>query len=392
MLPPSFHRPHKLLFIGLSYLIWASVSIRWTLIAFNGHPPGNQWVLAPLITFGIVLGLEPWLTHSIPWRVHLYLTFQTAIIFLSSLAFFEIDFFAILYIPLAGQATYLLTRRPAYVWIALLLVFNFAGQIVQFGWPDALSFIFLYTAGLIFIAAFSIFALQAEYARQKTESLLAELQATHQQLQEYAAQAGELAVVQERNRLARDLHDSVTQSLYALTLQSEAAARQIQAGQPNLAAEQLREVSDTAQQALREMRLMIFELRPAILDQEGLIPALQTRLDAVEGRSGIRTTLRADGIDRLPLEIENGLYGIAREALNNLLKHAHAQQVELNLVRVGETLHFDVRDDGVGFDPTHTRSGMGLNGMNERAVQMGGTLTIESQPQEGTRLHVEITL
>jgi signal transduction histidine kinase len=389
---PLLYRPHKLLFIGLSYLIWASVSLRWVTIAHRPLQPGKEWVYIPLGIFGLLIGLEHWLTRSVPWRVHLYLAFQTGLIFISSLFFSEVDFLALLYVPVTGQATYLLSRRPAYTWLALLLVVNFIGQIFQFGWPDALSFILLYTAGLIFTSAFSIFTLQAEASRRQTESLLTELQTAHQQLQEYAVQAGDLAIVRERNRLARDLHDSVTQTLYGLSLQSEAAARQLEAGQTTYAINQIREVRDIAQQALREMRLMIFELRPAILDQEGLIPALQTRLDAVEGRSEIRTTLRADGISRLPLEVENGLYGIAREALNNILKHAYAHQVEIELTRAGHAIHFMIHDDGVGFDPEGTRSGMGLNGMKERAAQLGGTFILASEPERGTRLHVEIPL
>ena len=387
---PPIHRPHKLLFIGLSYLIWASVSLRWVTVAACPRGPCNEWVYLPLGLFGLLIGLEPWLTRSVLWRVHLYLAFQTSLIFVSSLFFLEVDFLALLYVPVVGQATYLLPRRPACAWLVLLLVLNFAGQLFQFGWPDALTFILLYTTGLIFTSAFSIFTLQAEASRHQTESLLAELQATHQQLQEYAAQAGELAIVQERNRLARDLHDSVTQALYGLTLQSEAAARQVQAGQTAEAVNQLREVRDTAHQALREMRLMIFELRPTILDQEGFIPALQIRLDAVEGRSGIRTTLRADGVSRLPLDIENGLYGIAREALNNILKHAHAQNVAIELACSKRAIHFTIQDDGVGFDPAGTRAGLGLNGMQERAAQIGGTLILESQPEHGTCLRIEI--
>ncbi|GAB4579526.1 MAG: hypothetical protein Fur0022_22640 [Anaerolineales bacterium] len=390
----ALYRPHKLLFIGLSYLIWASVSLRWITIAHRPLQPGKEWVYLPLCLFGLLIGVEPWLTRSVPWRVHLYLAFQTGLIFITSLFFWGVDFLALLYVPVTGQATYLLSRRPAYAWLAFLLVLNFIEQIFQFGWPDALSFILLYSAGLIFTSAFSIFTLQAETSRLQTESLLTELQATHQQLQQFAAQARELAIVQERNRLARDLHDSVTQALYGLTLQSEAAARQLEAGQTSYAVNQIREVRDTAQQALHEMRLMIFELRPAILDEEGLVSALQTRLDAVEGRSGIRTTLHTDGISHLPLEIENGLYGVAREALNNILKHAHAHQVTIDLNRAGDTLHLVIHDDGVGFSPERdtTRSGMGLPGMQERVAQIGGTLTLDSQPNNGTRLHVEVPL
>jgi len=387
------HRPHKVLFITISYMIWASVTLRWIMVSRN-PAIGNEWVYIPLGVFGVLIGLEPWIVRTKTWRAHLYFAIQSGMIFISSLFFYEIDFFALLYMPLAGQVIYLLPRRSAYTWIVTLLILNFIGQSIQFGLPNGLSFIFLYTAGLIFTAGFAIFALQAEESQVKTESLLAELQVGHQKLQEYAVQIEQLAIVQERNRLARDLHDSVTQALYGLTLQSEAAARQLHAGQTILAAAQIREVRDIAHQALREMRLMIFELRPPILDEEGLIPALQARLDAVENRSGLQATLKAENIGRLPLEIENGLYGIAREALNNILKHANAQRVELALSQVEGKIDLNICDDGVGFDSEKagSQSGLGLSGMHERAAQMGGTLTIESQPKNGAHLHIQVPL
>ncbi len=147
---------------------------------------------------------------------------------------------------------------------------TFIGQTIQFGWPAGLPFILLYAGGLVFVAAFSTLTLSAEDARQQSERLLLELQAAHQQLQEYAGQAEELAVAQERNRLARDLHDSVAQTLYGLTLQSEAASRKLTAGDLTAVEDYLLAMRQSAQQTLQETRLLIYELRPPILGKEGL--------------------------------------------------------------------------------------------------------------------------
>ena len=205
-------------------------------------------------------------------------------------------------------------------------------------------------------------------------------------------QAQQLAVVEERQRLARDLHDSVTQALYGMTLYSEAIARQLSMGQVDLAGSQLNELYDTAQEALREMRLLIFQLRPPDLEEEGLVAVLRNRLEAVEGRADLKIEFRVPRETRLPLEIEEGLYRIAQESLNNSLKHASAKSVTVSLLIYESWVILEILDDGIGFDPDYVLegSGMGLKGMMERATQMGGQLTVESRSGVGTKIRVEV--
>jgi nitrate/nitrite-specific signal transduction histidine kinase len=206
-------------------------------------------------------------------------------------------------------------------------------------------------------------------------------------------QAQQLAVIEERTRLARDLHDSVTQSLYGVTLFAEAAGRVLTAGDSELAGEYLNELQHTAQDALQEMRLLIFELRPSILEENGLAVALQARLESVEARAGLETSLKVEGEDqRLPAEIEEGLYRIAQEALNNALKHAQAHHITVCLCHDQSTLLLEIADDGVGFEPSIARQqgGLGLRGMEERAAQLGTRLSIQSEPGAGTKVRVEV--
>ncbi len=205
-------------------------------------------------------------------------------------------------------------------------------------------------------------------------------------------QAQQAAILEERQRLARELHDSVTQALYGVTLYGEAAARRLSLGQVDLAADHLRELRDTAQDALREMRLLIFELRPSVLETEGLVGALQARLEAVEGRAGLKTEFVVDGEGQLSPEIEGGLYRIAQEALNNALKHAQAKSITLSLCQDERTVVLEVIDDGVGFDPSTAieYGGLGLNGMLERAEELGVRLTLESSPGAGAIVRVEV--
>ena len=206
-------------------------------------------------------------------------------------------------------------------------------------------------------------------------------------------QIQQVAVLEERQRLARDLHDSATQSLYAVTMFAEAASRLLKSGEIGQAADHLSEVRDTAQEALREMRLLIFELRPPILEKEGLVAALQTRLEMVEGRSGLEIEFEADKIAKLSPEIEEGFYRIAQESLNNILKHAKARNVTIHLCRDQQKIVMEIADDGIGFDPTTIRGkgGMGLIGMEERAALIGGQLMINSNPIEGTAVRVEVS-
>jgi signal transduction histidine kinase len=192
--------------------------------------------------------------------------------------------------------------------------------------------------------------------------------------------------------LARDLHDSVTQALYGVTLCAEAAARHLDAGDATTAAGQLREIQATTHEALREMRLLIFELRPPILKREGLAVALQTRLDAVEGRFGLAVHFVDRGNGRLSPEIEEGLYRVAQEALNNVLKHACASSVTVSLQQQQERVSLEIWDDGIGFEPqvARERGGFGLRGMEERTAKLGGTINIQSRPGEGTKVRVEV--
>jgi signal transduction histidine kinase len=169
--------------------------------------------------------------------------------------------------------------------------------------------------------------------------------------------------------------------------------RLLSSGREETATDNLHKLRRTAKEALGEMRLLIFELRPPILEQEGLMAALQARLEAVEGRAGpsLKTEFRVEGEDRLPPDVEEGLYRIAMEALNNTLKHAHARSITVSLHLEPVAAVLEIADDGVGFDPAKAgeRGGMGLRGMVERAEELGGRLTVESKPGSGTLITVE---
>jgi signal transduction histidine kinase len=203
-----------------------------------------------------------------------------------------------------------------------------------------------------------------------------------------------VAVIEERSRLARDLHDSVAQALYGVTLNAQAGERMYAAGDIDQAADQLRKISKSSQEALRDMRLLIYELRPADLEAEGLSDALRARLDRVEKRSGLETMFRGEFTSRISRDLEESLYRIAQEALNNVLKHAQASRVEVLLVEEQGTVCLEIIDDGVGFNVEDLEiiGGLGIDGIHERAARIGGKLSIESHPGQGTCVKVEVNL
>jgi signal transduction histidine kinase len=204
------------------------------------------------------------------------------------------------------------------------------------------------------------------------------------------AQAERLAVVEERERLARELHDSVTQALYSVNLYAEAARRAIEFGKQGAALKNLDEVRNMAREAVVDMRLLIFELRPPALEEEGLAAALQARLDSVETRAGLETALQVDGERCLPPAVEEELFWITQEALNNVVKHARARAVTVRLELADEGVRLEVRDDGAGFELAEAArgGGMGLRSLQERAARIAGQLVIHSAPGEGTRVQV----
>jgi signal transduction histidine kinase/ligand-binding sensor domain-containing protein len=200
----------------------------------------------------------------------------------------------------------------------------------------------------------------------------------------------EKAIVDERNRLARGLHDSVAQSMYGVTLLAEVISQLLSAGRMDQVADYLRELKETAKESLAEMRLLIYELRPPVLEEEGLASALQARLEAVESRAGLETEFRFDGELSLDSEVEEALFRIAQEALNNVLKHAQARRVTVSLSQEEQSVTLEIADDGTGCDPSRARrsGGMGLRGMEERAAEIGARLEIGSAAGSGTQVRV----
>jgi len=205
-------------------------------------------------------------------------------------------------------------------------------------------------------------------------------------------EAKKMAALEERQRLSHELHDSVTQSLYGICLYAQAASGQIDLHEIDRARQYINDIQNTAQESLADMRLLIYELRPPILEKEGLVAAIQSRLTSVEDRAGLKSSLNSNLASRLAFEVEAGLYQIVREALNNIIKHAHARNISIRIQEDPEAVSMEILDDGIGFLPeTAIRQGrLGIASMQERARSRGWQFGITSSPGNGTCIKVEV--
>ena len=206
--------------------------------------------------------------------------------------------------------------------------------------------------------------------------------------------AEQVAILEERQRLARELHDSVNQALYGINLYASAANRKLAANDLDSVRKNLEILGTTARDALAEMRLLVFELRPPVLKQKGLVNAIQDRLKSVEERTGIEVGLKSRITSHIPMHIEEALYRIVQEALNNITKHAQAQHVTIHLIQSGQTLRLQVQDDGIGFDVEAAKSsgGIGLKTMQERAEAIKADFSIHSSPGAGSDITTKVIL
>ncbi|WP_128377960.1 GAF domain-containing sensor histidine kinase [Streptomyces cavernae] len=202
----------------------------------------------------------------------------------------------------------------------------------------------------------------------------------------------ELTIAEERSRLAHELHDAVSQKLFSLRLTAQAAAALVDRD-PSRAKGELQQVAALAAEAADELRAAVVELRPAALDEDGLIATLRTQIQVLDRAHSARVTFTSNGVRALPAAQEEALLRVAQEALHNALRHAGAESVEVTLDRRGPAAVLRVTDDGAGFEPTAIRRAgrhLGLVSMRDRASGVGGRLTVESAPGKGTTIEMEV--
>ncbi|MEX0961149.1 MAG: GAF domain-containing sensor histidine kinase [Burkholderiales bacterium] len=204
-------------------------------------------------------------------------------------------------------------------------------------------------------------------------------------------QARQAAVLEERNRIARDIHDTLAQGFTGVVVNLEAASRTLKKDNVALALEHIEHARSLAQAGLGEARLSVRALRPEVLQQADLAHALQALLRRLETSGVLHARFKSDGEKvSLPGEIESELLRIAQEGVTNVLKHARAHKVELQLSFGSDAVRLSIADDGIGFDSRAQHDGFGLLGMRERAERIGARLLVSSRPAQGTRVETVI--
>ncbi|MFI1727078.1 GAF domain-containing sensor histidine kinase [Streptomyces sp. NPDC020489] len=202
----------------------------------------------------------------------------------------------------------------------------------------------------------------------------------------------ELTIAEERSRLAHELHDAVAQKLFSLRLTAQAAAALVDRD-PSRAKGELQQVAALAAEAADELRAAVVELRPAALDEDGLVATLRTQIQVLDRAHTARVTFSSSGVRALPAAQEEAVLRVAQEALHNALRHSGAAHVDVTLSRRGSGAVLRVTDDGCGFDPQQTRRAgrhLGLVSMRDRSSGVGGGLTVDSAPGKGTTIEMEV--
>ncbi|MEU5718264.1 GAF domain-containing sensor histidine kinase [Streptomyces sp. NPDC020403] len=202
----------------------------------------------------------------------------------------------------------------------------------------------------------------------------------------------ELTIAQERTRLAHELHDAVSQKLFSLRLTAQAAAALVDRD-PVRAKGELQQVAVLAAEAVDELRAAVVELRPAALDEDGLVATLRTQIRVMDRAHAARVTFESGGVRALPSAQEEALLRVAQEALHNALRHSGAERVSVSLGRRASATVLRIADDGSGFDVHAVRRAgrhLGLVSMRHRASSVGGRLTVASEPGKGTTIRMEI--
>ncbi|MBA0050520.1 GAF domain-containing protein [Streptomyces sp. AJS327] len=202
----------------------------------------------------------------------------------------------------------------------------------------------------------------------------------------------ELTIAEERARIGHELHDAVAQKLFSLRLTAQAATKLVDRD-PRRAKHELREIARLSAEAADELRAAVVELRPAALDDDGLVATLSAQAQVLDRAHSARVTFSAAGIRALPAAQEEALLRVAQEAMHNALRHAEASRLAVTLVRTENGNRLRIADDGRGFDPSTVRRAgrhLGLASMRDRAAGVGGRLTIQSVPGEGTTIDMEV--
>lgn len=369
-------------------LLFGSVVLR-AASAFHDRPQLAP-VLAALGLWLALLLIEPGISRR--WRpffgVYLALQAVSPLVLMTLPGLGSGDYFALLFSILSLQVMQRLPVRLGTACLALFALLIAVPLVRLFGPAAAAGYLIIYLAANALLGFYALANRRAEEARSANESLAAEVDQANDRLRRAADQRQQLAVARARHALARELHDSVTQTVFSMTLATESALLLLDR-QPSRLPAQLDHLADLARSALAQMQTLISELRPEPPAPGGLEAALRRHLAERRLPQELAFTVEVEGDGQLSPAEESALFAIAREAVNNIVKHAQASHASIRL-HLTEPFWMEVADDGRGFAPERAArgGGVGLEGVRERAEEIGWNLAIAACPGRGTRLTV----
>ncbi len=224
----------------------------------------------------------------------------------------------------------------------------------------------------------------------KLQKQVTSLQNLANQKADLAEKARSAAIIEERQRLARDLHDAVSQQLFALNMMASASIKMLDRDRET-AKSQMLDVADLASKAQVEMRALLLHLRPIHLSEDSLCEGIKKLVDELEKKSGVTFYLALDELPELPGGIEENLFRIVQESLGNALRHAEASEIRITVKLKKKQFLLHIKDNGKGFEMNENKKGAyGLDSMQERSNEIGGQFRVSSRPDEGTLVEVRV--
>jgi signal transduction histidine kinase len=358
-----------------------------SILVYQDSPEIGQ-VLVLLLIWLVLAASETFISGRWASYFPIYLAFQTILVLALLSSADSPDFFAALFNILSMQAMLRLNPKVGALWIGLcaLAMELLLAPVYE---TQAVALTLIYTAGNIFFGSYALATRRAQAARDQNLAFIKQLQEANRQVKDYSLQLEQLAVARERNRMARDLHDSVTQTVFSMTLSTQSALLLLDRD-PDRVGAQLERLSQLAKSALSEMQLLISELHPVKASEGGLVSALRQHLATSRFPETLTVSLQVEGDETLDPAEEQNLFRILQESLNNIVKHAQAAQAHIEL-HLTEPFWIEVEDQGQGFDlqQASASGGVGLKAMCERAAEIGWNLQVVTSPGAGTRIRVE---
>jgi signal transduction histidine kinase len=388
---PSSDRSYIWVFYTSAGFLFASAVLR-SLLVIESATVLLEALLLLLFWLGLFASERAMSRRWSHWPT-VYMVVQTAIVFGLFLLPGDDDFFAALFAVLSMQALQRFGFRGA-AWLVVFALLMLVPFLADYPPAQAVSLTLVYSAVNVFMGAYALATRRAEEARNRNRALGRDLETANAELRDYSKRLEGLAVTRERNRLARELHDSVTQTIFSMTLASQSAAILLPS-EPSKADAQLERLRQLAESALAEMRVLISELKPDALANGDLAEAIRRDIER-RNRDGMDVSFEVEdmapnpAVEPLSAAEQVALFRIAQEALNNVVKHAGTSEAVIRL-SLGERPRLEIRDRGSGFDVQDTQggAGMGLTGMGERAAEIGWVLDVDSTPGRGTRVVVQ---